>query len=126
MADWTSRLSLDEKVAKGEERQELNQNGGRTTKCSERPSLSKGGRHSFAIEEQSKGEEKDRRDEKGKGTEKRGSARGTHQTLGEPVWLTRRKVEIPRKATRAKIAKNRGSSEPVWHTGRPACHLMRR
>ena len=29
--------------------------------------------------------------------------------------------------TRAKIAtKKRGSSEPVWLTGRPACHLMRR
>ena len=88
------------------------ESGGRITKCSERPSLSKGGthratgpvitvafkkvgstafsatsqgrkspitcgvgmgelcRHSFEIKEESKGKEKDTRDEKGKGTEK--------------------------------------------------------
>ena len=35
-------------------------------------------------------------DEKGKGTEKGGEAWGNHQTLGEPVWLTRAR-ETPEK-----------------------------
>ena len=52
--------------------------------------------HNFEIKEESKGKEKDRRDEKGKGTEKGGEAWGNHQTLGEPVWLTRSKVDPPK------------------------------
>ena len=43
-------------------------------------------RHNFEIREESKGKEKDRRDEKGKGTEKGGEAWGNHQTPGELVW----------------------------------------
>ena len=53
-------------------------------------------RHNFEIKEESKGKEKDRRDEKGKGTEKGEEAWGNHQTLGEPVWLTRSKVDPPK------------------------------
>ena len=84
-------------------------------------------RHNFEIREESKGKEKDRRDEKGKGTEKGGEAWGNHQTLGEPVWLTRSKVDPP-KSDKSKDCnqKKRESSKPVWLTGRPTCHLMRR
>ena len=61
-------------------------------------------RHSFESREESKGEEKDRRDER----EKEGMAWGTHQTLGEPVWLTRSKVVNPQKGDCSK-AKKKGA-----------------
>ena len=57
------------------------------------------------IKEESKEKNNDRRDEKGKETKGEGQAWGTHQTLGEPVWLTRSKVVNPQKGDKNKEKK---------------------